>query len=57
MSVLRNNSWEPPEAIGREALLQFPDAFDIFVPAIAHNGEHAEEIVAGAETAGGEVTL
>ncbi len=40
-----------------EALLEFPDTFDIFVPAIAHDGEHAEEIVAGAVTAGGEVTL
>lgn len=57
MSHLHQNSLQGCTTVGGEALLQFPDAFDIFVPAIAHDGEHAEEIVAGAVTAGGEVTL
>lgn len=54
---LHQNPLQGCTTIGGEALLQFPDTFDIFVPAIAHDGEHAEEIVAGAVTAGGEVSL
>lgn len=37
--------------------LQFSDTFDIFIPAVAHDGEHAEEVVAGTEAASGEVAL
>ena len=41
----------------RGQLLQFPDAFDVFVPAVAHDGEHAEEVVARTEATSGEVAL